>query len=88
MYDKSLHFKPVPQAKLSNQKVYSRRCGTKLEISIFKTSGTERKYVDNSFRNDDFHVPLTSGTRPERRRNAKRNEAYVCRSFVDSLSFT
>ena len=36
---------------------------------ISKISETRVKYGDNSFRNGRFHVPLSSGTRPERGRN-------------------
>ena len=37
--------------------------------AIFKFSETRSVFADNSFRNGHFHVPLSSGTRPERRRN-------------------
>jgi hypothetical protein len=78
----------MAQAKLYGQRIYVLLCDTKVRSTILQTSGTERNYADNSFGNGDFHVPLTTGTGPERCRNAKRNEAYICRSYVDSLSFT
>ena len=39
---------------------------------VLTNSETGLKYSDNSFRNGEFRVPLTSETRPERGRNAGR----------------
>jgi hypothetical protein len=43
------------------------------KIEVFKNHGMERGFGDNSFRNREFCVPLTSETRPERGRNASES---------------